>query len=99
MKIIRSWLVFLAVGLALAPARMIADWEVVEYDGQTDWVRHNFVGWVRVEQPAKPAKYAKGTAVVTLKVIEQLAGDETGPTFTLEYEAATGGQAWRRAGG
>jgi hypothetical protein len=85
----RPGVVFLALTLALAPARMSADWEVVEYDGQKDWVRHDFVGWVRVEQPAKPAKYARGTAAVTLKVIEKLAGDETGPTFTLEYEAAT----------
>jgi len=81
-------LVFLALALTLAPAGMSADWEVVEYDGQTDWVRHDFVGWVRVEQPVKPAKYARGTAAVTLKVIEKLAGDETGPTLTLEYEAA-----------
>ncbi len=87
MKLIHRGLGFLIMALALAPARMMADWEVVEYDGQTDWVRHNFVGVVRVEQLAKPAKYAKGTAAVTLKVIEQLAGDEIGPTFTLEYEA------------
>lgn len=89
MKTVRPWLAFLAAGLALLPARMNADFEVVEYDGQTDWVRHDFVGWVRVEQSVKPAKYAQGTAAVTLKVIEKLAGEEAGPTLTLEYEAAT----------
>jgi len=89
MKNLRPWLVLLALGLALPPARVNADLVVVEYDGQTDWVRHDFVGWVRVEQPAKPAKYAKGTAAVTLKVIEKLAGDETASTLTLEYVAAT----------
>ena len=88
MKINRPWFVFLAVGLVLRPAMMNASWEVVEYDGQTDWVRHDFVGWVRVEQPVKPAKFAQGTAAVTLKVIEKLAGEEEAPTLTLEYEAA-----------
>ena len=82
MKSARAWLVFLAVGLAL-PAGMNASFEVVEYDGQTDWVRHDFVGWVRVERAVQPAKYAKGTAAVTLKVIEKLASEEAAPTLTL----------------
>ena len=92
MKTLRPWFALLAVAFALLPARMPASWLVVEYDGQTDWVRHDFVGWVRVEKAVKPAKYAKGTAAVTLKVIEKLAGEETAPTFTLEYEAATAGE-------
>jgi hypothetical protein len=89
MKRVRPWFVFLALATVLWPARMNAGWEIVEYDGQTDWVRHDFVGWVRVEQAVKPAKAAKGIAVVALKVIEKLAGEETAPTLTLEYEAAT----------
>jgi len=85
MNIVRAALVVLAVALAL-PSGRGEDWVVIEYDGQIDWVRHDFVGWVRVEQPAKPAQYAKGTAAVTLKVIEKLAGDEAAPTVTLEFE-------------
>ena len=88
MKSVRSWIVLLAVGLALQPALLNANWEVVEYDGQTDWVRHDFVGWVRVERAVKPAKYSRGTAAVTLKVIEKLTGEEAAPTLTLEYEVA-----------
>jgi hypothetical protein len=85
MKSVRAWLILLAVALAL-PAGRGEDWVVVEYDGQTDWAKFDFVGWVRVEQPAKPARFAKGTAALTLRVLEKLAGEETAPTLTLEYE-------------
>ena len=98
MKTLRPWFALLAVAFALLPARMSAGWEVVEYDGQTDWVRHDFIGWVRVEQAAKPAKLVKGKAAVTLKVIEQLAGEETATTLTLEYGAATAPPAGEESG-
>jgi hypothetical protein len=88
MTSLHPWLVLLAIGLAL-PAGRAAGLEVVEYDGQTDWVRHDFVGWVRVEKPVKPAKFSKGTAAVTLKVMEKLAGEEAAPLLTLEYEPVT----------
>jgi hypothetical protein len=84
MKSVRAWLGLLTLGIML-PIRLPATFVVTDYDGQTDWVRHDFVGWVRVEQSVKPAKFAKGTAAVTLKVIEKLTGDETSPTLTLEY--------------
>lgn len=79
-------LVLLAVALVLAGG-LRADWVVVDYDVQTDWVRHDFVGWVRVEQPLKAAAYARGTAAVSLTVIEQLAGEKAGPVLALEYQA------------
>jgi len=89
MSSFRRLLAALAVALALLSGGLHADWVVVDYDVQTDWVRHDFVGWVRVEQPAKPAANGRGTAAVTLTVIEQLAGEKAGPVLTLEYEAYT----------
>ncbi|HWA25089.1 MAG TPA: hypothetical protein VG734_05390 [Lacunisphaera sp.] len=88
MKLRRFAMLLLVAGLAGLPAARASDWAVIEFDGRADWVRYDFVGWVRVEQPVKPAKFAKGTAAVTVKVIEKLSGDEAAPVLTLEYEAA-----------
>lgn len=92
MKRIRQGLVILIWGLTLFTGRLGANWEVVEYDGRTDWVRHDFVGWVRVEQPVKPAKLGRGTAAISLKVIEKLVGAESTDTLTLEYDAPLPGK-------
>jgi hypothetical protein len=83
----RACIIALVAGLALAPVARCDDWVVTEYDGRTDWLRYDFVGWVRVEQPAKPASLARGTAAVTLRVLGKLSGDDPAEVLTLEYAA------------
>lgn len=61
---------------------------VYNYDARTDWIRFDFVGWVRVEQVVEQAKLVKGNAALQLRVIEQVAGADSAPVITLEYEAA-----------
>lgn len=78
--------VLLAVS-ATAPVTLRADWVVVDYDMQTDWVNYDFVGWVRVEQALTADRYGRGNAAVQLTVVEKLIGDGNPRALALEYTA------------